>query len=131
MFLLNFSHPISSEQILQVQALTGQTIEQVIDLPVQFDNGRPFLPQVAELAASIPLAAAELQTTPILVNPPGMGVISALLMAELHGRMGYFPPIIRLRPIPGSLPPRYEVAEVVEEKGEGNVHSHSQNSSSS
>jgi hypothetical protein len=27
--------------------------------------------------------------------------------------MGYFPPLARLRPVEGSLPPRYEVAEVI------------------
>ncbi|MGH2522324.1 MAG: CRISPR-associated protein Csx15, partial [Anaerolineales bacterium] len=32
---------------------------------------------------------------------------------ELHGRMGYFPPLIRLRPVQEALPPRYEVAEIL------------------
>jgi hypothetical protein len=27
--------------------------------------------------------------------------------------MGYFPPVVRLRPVAGSLPPRYEVAEIL------------------
>ena len=27
--------------------------------------------------------------------------------------MGYFPPIVRLRPIEDALPPRYEVAEIL------------------
>jgi len=34
-------------------------------------------------------------------------------LAELHGRMGYFPPLLRTRPAPGSLPPRYEAAEAL------------------
>ena len=34
-------------------------------------------------------------------------------LAELHGRMGYYPPVVRLRPVPDSLPPRYEVAEIL------------------
>jgi hypothetical protein len=36
-----------------------------------------------------------------------------VLLAELHGRMGYFPAIVRLRPMPESVPPRFEVAEVI------------------
>jgi len=36
-----------------------------------------------------------------------------VLLAELHGRMGYFPPIVRLRPVPNALPPRFEVAEII------------------
>lgn len=113
MILLNFSHPLTPEQAERVEALTGQTIEQVIALPVQFDNEQPFLPQLAALVAKIPLNSAELQTQPILINPPSLNFITALLLAELHGRMGYFPPVVRLRPILGSLPPRYEVAEVL------------------
>ncbi len=35
------------------------------------------------------------------------------LLAELHGRMGYFPAIVRIRPVVDSLPPRYEVAEII------------------
>ncbi|MFN3763696.1 MAG: CRISPR-associated protein Csx15, partial [Anaerolineae bacterium] len=35
------------------------------------------------------------------------------LLAELHGRCGYFPAMLRVRPVPGSTPPRYEVAEIV------------------
>ena len=42
-----------------------------------------------------------------------LNFITALLLAALHGRMGYFPPVIRLRPDAGSLPPRYEVVEIL------------------
>jgi hypothetical protein len=34
-------------------------------------------------------------------------------LAELYGRMGYFPLVVHTRPVAGSLPPRYEVAEVL------------------
>jgi hypothetical protein len=40
-------------------------------------------------------------------------VIAATLLAELHGRMGYFPTILRLKPIPNSTPPQFQVAEVI------------------
>jgi hypothetical protein len=113
MILLNFSHPLTPEQRSQTEALSGQKIEQVIELPVQFDNEQPFLPQLQALAAQIPLSAEELQTAAILVNPPALNFITALLLAELHGRMGYFPPVLRLKPVPDSLPPRYAVAEVL------------------
>jgi len=113
MILLNFSHPLTPAQLAQVEALTGRRLERVADLPVQFDNERDFLPQLAELAARLPLSPQELQTAPILVNLPSLNFIAALLLAELHGRMGYFPPVLRLRPQPDSLPPTYEVAEVL------------------
>jgi len=113
MILLNFSHPLTEEQIAQVERLTAQRARRIINLPVHFDNYQPFLPQLRDLMAQIPLTTEELQTSEILVNPPSLNFITALLLAELHGRMGYFPPIIRLRPVEKSLPPRYEVAEIL------------------
>lgn len=113
MILLNFSHPLTPEQTSQAETLTGQSIERVISLAVQFDNALPFLPQLETLVSGLDLDAATLQTAAIIVNPPSLNFITALLLAELHGRMGYFPPILRLRPIANSLPPRYEVAEVL------------------
>jgi hypothetical protein len=113
MFLLNFSHPLTPDQLAKVEALSGQAIEQVIPLTVQFDPEQSFLPQLQVLFTQIPLTSEELQTRAILVNPPALNVIAVLLLAELHGRMGYFPPVVRLRPVAGSLPPRYEVAEIL------------------
>jgi hypothetical protein len=113
MILLNFSHPLSNQHLAQIEALSGQHIEQVIALPVQFDSEQSFLPQLAELMEQIPISAQDLQTKPILVNPPALNFITALLLAELHGRMGYFPPIVRTSPVPNSLPPVYEVAEIL------------------
>jgi len=113
MILLNFSHPLTAGQIEQAQALAGQPVGQVIDRPVQFDNDRPFVPQLQALIESVPLSPAQYQNEALLVNLPSLNFIAALLLAELHGRMGYFPPVLRLRLFPGSLPPRYEVIEVL------------------
>lgn len=110
--LLNFSHPLTPEQIQQVEALSGQPVEN-LDIPVHFDNQQPFLPQLEALMARLNLSPQEWQNRPILVNPPSLNFITALLLAELHGRMGYFPPILRLRPAAEALPPRYEVAEIL------------------
>lgn len=113
MILLNFSHPLTPEQVARAEALTRQTVERIIDLPVHFDNQQDFEPQLRALAERIPLSSSDLQTRSILVNLPALNFIAAVLLAELHGRMGYFPPALRLRPLSGSLPPRYEVAEVL------------------
>ena len=113
MIILNFSHPLTRAQVEQINALVDEPVTQVIDLAVQFENQFSFTAQFEALAKRIPLSPAELQTTPVLVNPPSLNFITSLLLAELHGRMGYFPPILRLRPVEDSLPPRYEVAEVL------------------
>ena len=34
-------------------------------------------------------------------------------MAELQGRRGDFPACLRLRPVAGAVPPRFEVAEIL------------------
>jgi len=113
MILINFSHPFSPQQIAQIEVLSGQSIDQVIDIEVQFDNLKPFLSQLQDLVTNIPLDPRSLQTEPVLVNPPALNFITALLVAELHGRMGYFPAILRVRPVPSSLPTQYEIAEIL------------------
>jgi len=114
MLLLNFSHPLTDEQKAQIETLTGQAIAQVIAVPVHFDNAQPFRPQLEALLAQVPLTPNQWQTEAILVNLPALNFIAALLLADLHGRMGYFPPVVRIRPVPHALPPRYEVAEILD-----------------
>jgi hypothetical protein len=113
MLIVNFSHPLTAEQQAQIEALTGQKVEKMIAVPVQFNNEESFLPQLQELMANLPLSSEELQTKPILVNLPSLNTIAALLLAELHGRMGYFPPVLRLHPVSGITPPRFEAAEII------------------
>ncbi len=113
MILLNFSHPLTLAQRTKVEELTGQPIECIIDAPAQFDPARPYAEQTSALIEITGLSAGDLQTLPILVNLPSYNVIAGLMIAELHGRMGYFPTILRLRPVAGSTPPQFEVAEMV------------------
>ena len=117
MILLNFSHPLTADHLAQVEALTGQAVERVIDLPTQFDVMQPFAPQVVALVDSVGLTPTEWQTLPLLVNPPSLNVIAVTLLAELHGRMGYFPPVLRLRTMAGVVPPVFEVAEIIDLHG--------------
>ncbi len=113
MILLNFSHPLTPDQLARVAELTGQPVQRVLDTPTQFDHAQAFLPQLEQLMSGLGLTPAEWQTAPLLVNLPALNFIAALLLAELHGRMGYFPPVLRLAPVTGALPPRYEVAETL------------------
>ena len=112
--ILNFSHPLTEAQLARIRELTGQEDIRVFEIKTHFDNAQPFSPQLDDLMARIPLDARALQTEPILIVPPALNFITAMLLARLHGLMGYFPPIIRIAPIPGSLPPRYDVAEIID-----------------
>lgn len=114
MQILNFAHPITEAQLEQINTLAApQTVKRVLTIPVQFDPAQPFLPQLDTLLSTIPLSTEELQTLPILVNLPSLNSIAAMLLASLHGRMGYFPGILRLRSVSNQTPPVFEVAEII------------------
>ncbi len=114
MILLNFSHPITDAQRVQIGALTDSAISREIAAMPQFDEQQPFTAQVEALLAQVSLSSAEWQGEPILVVLPSLNFIAAALLAELHGRMGYFPPVVRLRPVAGIVPRQFEVAEILD-----------------
>lgn len=113
MILLNFSHPLSDAQLAAIRQATEQETFDLREIKVHFDHERSFSNQVREFVESLNIDANTWQTEAILVNPPSFNSIALALFAELNGRMGYFPAIIRLKPLPGSTPPRFEFAEII------------------
>ena len=114
MILLNFSHPLTDSQRGQIEALTNTPITRLLEVMPHFDEQQPFVPQLQALLPTIDLTPTQWQGEPILVLLPSLNFIAALLLAELHGRMGYFPPTVRTRPVADSLPRRYEIAEILD-----------------
>jgi hypothetical protein len=113
MILLNFSHPFTNEHLAQVEAVTGKKVERVIEVDSQIDAQQPLVPQVVAMADRCGLSPVEWQTLPIVVNPPSFHWVAVTLLAEIHGRCGYFPAHLRLRQAGGTIPNGYEVAEVL------------------
>lgn len=113
MLLLNFSHPITPAQASQVEALIGAPITRMVEVMPHFDEQQPFAPQVTALLVQIDLTPAQWQSEPLLVVLPSLNFIAAALLAELHGRMGYFPSVVRIRPVASSLVRQFEVAEIL------------------
>lgn len=113
MLILNYAHPFTSEQIAQIEGLMGQKIEQIKAIKVHLNQAEPLIPQVTALADAAELTSEEWSGAPLLINPPSLNFVAVALIAELHGRMGYFPACLRMRPVEGSIPPRYEVAEIL------------------
>ena len=111
--LLNFSHPLTPAHLQQIESLLGRPVERVTEVNAQIDPQQPLFPQVVAMADRAGLTTEEWQTLPLLVNLPSLNYSAAALLAELHGRCGYFPAVLRLRPVPGSLPPSFEVAEIM------------------
>jgi len=102
MLILNFSHPLTPSQLAAISELTGSDGLQERRIPTQLDQQADFLPQSVSLADACQLTPQQWQTTPLIVNPPALNFVAVALLAELHGRMGYFPTCLRLRPIAGS-----------------------------
>lgn len=111
--IVNLAHPMTDEQLRQVESLAGGSVEKVIDLPSQIDVECPFAPQVEAMLEAADLTIREWQTLPLIVNIPSLNFSAAVVLAHLHGRMGYFPAVLRLRPVPDAVPTRYEVAEIL------------------
>lgn len=112
MLILNFTHPLTTEQRSQIEALAGQPIDEVRTLPVHIDQSEPLSAQIIAIVDAVGLTSEEWQTRSLLINPPGYAPAAFVLLAELHGRIGHFPSLIRLRPKPGPVP-TYEVAELL------------------
>jgi len=111
MILLNFAHPLTPRQLEQITALLGSAPERVQDVRVQFDLEQPFNEQIIRLLDD--LAITQWQAGGWLVVLPSLNYAAAVLLAELHGRAGHFPTILRLRPVAGALVTEYEVAEII------------------
>lgn len=113
MLILNFTHPLTPAQRAQIELLAHATIEEIRAISVQIDHTRPLAEQITAIVDAIDLTSEEWQTRPIMINPPGYAPATFVLLAELHGRIGHFPSLIRLRPVANSIPTAYEVAELL------------------
>ena len=113
MILLNFSHPLSAEQLLIAESLVSSKFTSIIDIKTHLDHQTSFPSQVKKLVGDITLTSQQWQNSKILLVPPSLSIVSCILLSDLHGRMGYFPAVLRVKPVPGSTPPVFEPAEVL------------------
>lgn len=114
MLILNFSHPLSESQRQQIAEFAQDVEPAVQDIQVQINFTRPLPPQIAAIADAVSMTPREWQTTPFLVNVPGQALVAALLIAELHGRCGYFPPCLVLVRQGNANPPVFEVIGIAD-----------------
>lgn len=113
MNILNFAHPLTPKQLDQIAAIVGKTSERIQDVKVQFNLEEPFGQQVIRLLDELGISSQDWQTGGWLIVLPSLNYGAAVLLAELHGRMGHFPTILRLRPVAGALVTEYDVAEII------------------
>ena len=113
MIALDFGHPLTDAQKTAIEQQTGLPLDRTLVVDTQIDTLKALTPQVSAWLDGIPLSPAEWQTEPIVAILPSLNYSAAALLAELHGRTGHFPTIVRLRPAPDSLVPRFDVAEII------------------
>ena len=85
MIIINFSHPLTEAQMLQIGRLAGQDITKVIDVKTQFNHADPFVEQMKTTVQNIPLESKEWQNSGIIINIPSLNVIAALLWPNFTG----------------------------------------------
>lgn len=98
LLVLNYSHPLTPEQRVEIERLAGQPVERVVDVPVQIDHEAPLAPQIVALADAVELSPDDWQTLPLVVNLPSLALAAGALLVELHGRIGHFPTVLHLCP---------------------------------
>lgn len=112
MLVLNFTHPLTTEQCAQIEALAQDTIAEIRTIYVQINHTQPLGPQITSILDNVGLSQEEWQTQPLLINPPGYSQAAFVLLAEIHGRIGHFPTVVRLCPKNGPFT-SYEVVELL------------------
>jgi hypothetical protein len=116
--VVNFSHPFTAAQINAFMGLSGSVVDRVVPVPTHFNHERSFAAQAAELVDAAGLTVEQWQSCRLAIVPPALGSIACLVIAEIHGRAGYFVPLVRMRPREGAVPPVFEVAEILDVQGQ-------------
>ncbi len=110
--VLNFAHPLTAQQQAQIEELSNTTIENMITIPTLINEEEPLEPQIANLIDAVDQSTYDWHKRDILINPPGYAPAAILLLAAIHGRIGHFPTLIRMRPKHASIT-TYEVIELL------------------
>ena len=100
MILLNFAHPLAAAPRASMERCSGQALERVIEVKTQLNHNQPCVAQVRQVVEAVGLSSEEWQSLPLVVHLSSLSVVAALAVAELHGRCGYFPAVLRLKPVP-------------------------------
>jgi hypothetical protein len=112
--LVNFSHPFTGDQLRALEQAVGVPLGTVIERPAQFDPTRSFRAQGRALVDAVGLSSKQWQVSRLVVSLPGHQVIAAVVLAELHGRSGHFPAVVRQRRADTSPAAEFHVAEVID-----------------
>ena len=110
--VLNFAQSLTMQQQTQIEELSNTTIENIITISTLINEEEPLEPQIASLIEAVDQSTHDWHKRDILINPPGYAPAAILLLAEIHGRIGHFPTLIRMRPKYASVT-TYEVIQLL------------------
>ena len=113
--VLNFSgHPVLPGQKQAIERIMQWPSSEVVTVALgNVPEDHKFVATIEKAIEQIKLSSDQWQTTPLVVIPAGYAAVWSVVLAELHGRLGYFPDVVRLRPAaPGSCE-KFEVADVI------------------
>lgn len=114
--VVNFAHPLSGEQREAMAAAVGVDAGidvRVVEVPASFGSERPLVAQAVALVDEAHVSPHDWETESIVVVLPSLAVAAAVVLAELHGRMGRFPAVARFARSEGPLA-EYRLAELLD-----------------
>lgn len=110
--IINFGHPLTEEQAGQLRGQIGDFA--LLQPPaLHWEVNQPFAPQVQEALDDLGLSPEQWQSERIVLCLPTLHVAAAVMLAALHGRIGHFPAIVRLKPVETPAGTSFELAEVI------------------
>jgi hypothetical protein len=113
--ILNFSgHPVLPGQQQSIERQMRWASSEVIDVSLgNIAEDHKFVSAIEKAVERIGLSQEEWQATPFVVIPAGYSAVWTVVQAILHGRLGHFPDVVRLRPAPPLSVEKFEVAEIM------------------
>jgi hypothetical protein len=113
--IINFSgHPVLPGQQKDIgQMMHWQTPEVITVSLGNVAEDHHFVSTIEKAVEKVALSPEEWQSTPLVVIAAGYTAVWSVVLAELHGRLGYFPDVVRLRPASTASNEKFEVAEIL------------------
>lgn len=113
--VLNFSHPITEVQKGEIAKLVGVELTDIefregLSRQYAYTTADELVAAVRDQVNAAKVSAADWQSTRVFVNLPALSAGAMIALAEMHGRMGYFPSALRIEKVGDS----FSFTEVVE-----------------
>jgi hypothetical protein len=113
--IINFSgHPVLPGQQKDIGQMMHWPTPEIINVSLgNVAEDHNFVSTIEKAVEKVALSPEEWQSTPIVVIAAGYSAVWSVVLAELHGRLGYFPDVVRLRPASTVSNEKFEVAEIM------------------